>query len=418
MAVWLINILILAALLTILWRYSVSMPNKTLFWTGALAKIAAGLLVGFLYTYYFNGGDTIGYYNEGVRVAQFLSEHPGGLTDIIVGTDVAIPGRQFDTQPRARFFSDIVGVMIWITGGDYWILSLYFSVISFLGFWYLYIKMSERLPDLRRPALIAFLFFPSVVLWSSGLLKESLAMPALCVIVAFFFQDYSHLKKNLILKGILLIVSFYLLWKLRYFYVAVMVPVLVAYLMVGLLRNHIAKIKWTWQRTHTFFLTMWVAIILMVSTLHYNLKLENVARIVYENYQQSSIKSKEGYFVRYEHMAPSFVGIIKSAPKALMSALYRPNVWDYRKPLQIPAIIENVFLLLATLWLIWRRSTWQHLKHLSVFGSLIYIVQLAVLLALSSPNFGTLYRYRVGFLPFLVYLLLAGLMINKKALQK
>jgi hypothetical protein len=39
---------------------------------------------------------------------------------------------------------------------------------------------------------------------------------------------------------------------------------------------------------------------------------------------------------------------------------------------------------------------------------LFYVVFLCVFLALSTPNFGTLSRYRIGFTPFLWLLLLGG----------
>jgi hypothetical protein len=36
---------------------------------------------------------------------------------------------------------------------------------------------------------------------------------------------------------------------------------------------------------------------------------------------------------------------------------------------------------------------------------LIYCFVLCILLAISTPNFGTLSRYRIGFLPFFVFVL-------------
>jgi hypothetical protein len=39
---------------------------------------------------------------------------------------------------------------------------------------------------------------------------------------------------------------------------------------------------------------------------------------------------------------------------------------------------------------------------------LVYVVLLCVLLALSTPNLGTLSRYRVGFLPFFVFVIAYG----------
>jgi hypothetical protein len=43
---------------------------------------------------------------------------------------------------------------------------------------------------------------------------------------------------------------------------------------------------------------------------------------------------------------------------------------------------------------------------LLITAVVLYIVLLAALLALSSPNFGALSRYKVAFVPFFVYLLL------------
>ena len=42
-----------------------------------------------------------------------------------------------------------------------------------------------------------------------------------------------------------------------------------------------------------------------------------------------------------------------------------------------------------------------------VIAVLLYILVSAVLLAFSTPNFGALVRYKSGFMPFLVYIILA-----------
>ncbi len=46
-------------------------------------------------------------------------------------------------------------------------------------------------------------------------------------------------------------------------------------------------------------------------------------------------------------------------------------------------------------------------NRLIVMAALVFICVLCIFLALSTPNLGTLSRYRVGFLPFFVLLTLA-----------
>jgi hypothetical protein len=50
---------------------------------------------------------------------------------------------------------------------------------------------------------------------------------------------------------------------------------------------------------------------------------------------------------------------------------------------------------------------------LLVLAALHYIVILAVLLPLAAPNFGEISRYKVAYLPFFVYLVLAALRTGK-----
>ncbi|MEO0331770.1 MAG: hypothetical protein AAF223_08805, partial [Bacteroidota bacterium] len=49
-------------------------------------------------------------------------------------------------------------------------------------------------------------------------------------------------------------------------------------------------------------------------------------------------------------------------------------------------------------------------ERLWVMSALLFSVLLGILLALSTPNFGTLVRYKVAFSPFLLYVLLVVLL--------
>ncbi len=98
-------------------------------------------------------------------------------------------------EPRALFLSKVVSVFGLFTASNYWIISCYFSCLAFAGAWYL-VKIIRRCnAHYTLAAVLAFLFFPSVVFWSSGIVKESLAMASLYFLSAVFlsyWETYIH----------------------------------------------------------------------------------------------------------------------------------------------------------------------------------------------------------------------------------
>src|SRR5690606_10865836 len=83
------------------------------------------------------------------------------------------------TDPRAIFLTRIASVFDVLTQHNYWLISAWFSFIGFLGAWYLVVTLRRLIPSVGVAAVVAFLFLPSATFWSSGLIKETLAMAGL-----------------------------------------------------------------------------------------------------------------------------------------------------------------------------------------------------------------------------------------------
>jgi hypothetical protein len=100
------------------------------------------------------------------------------------------------------------------------------------------------------------------------------------------------------------------------------------------------------------------------------------------------------------------------APKALGVGLFRPFLWEAGGPLQAWVGIENLLLLVASILALWalRRRRTHSGPSVLLLTVLHYIVILAVLLPLAAPNFGEISRYKVAFLPFFAYVVLAALL--------
>ena len=75
----------------------------------------------------------------------------------------------------------------------------------------------------------------------------------------------------------------------------------------------------------------------------------------------------------------------------------------------IVPVLENLFLAAITaIAIFWGKRPSSKKDAILVVSVLMYSLGMATFLAFSTPNFGTLMRYKIGFLPFLAMILMFG----------
>jgi glucan phosphoethanolaminetransferase (alkaline phosphatase superfamily) len=110
--------------------------------------------------------------------------------------------------------------------------------------------------------------------------------------------------------------------------------------------------------------------------------------------------------IEYTDLQPEASSILYHAPNALLSGLFRPFVWEAHTASQWLVAMENLALLVLTIAALTRFKRVIHSQNrLLVFTAIVYIVLLCIFLSLSTPNFGTLSRYKVGFQSFFFLLI-------------
>lgn len=278
-----------------------------------------------------------------------------------------------------------------------------FSCVSFFSTWKLVEKIIEFFPATKHAAVIAFLFFPSVVFWSSGLMKESIAMAGLFAVVYVFLKHWVQNKIS-ICDAVVLIIGFWLLWNLKYYYAGIALISVGAMLIARLFLKQ--RSMNTVQTVLLFFLIL-ILPSLLVTQLHPNFYVSRILEVVIKNYEAYRLVSKPGNLIDYYHLEPTLTSALLNAPWALVSGLFRPFIWEARSLFQIFAGVETLAVLVLFLNMLKRLKNIPVAPNLPLLlGVITYIMLLAVFLAMSTPNMGTLVRYRVGFYPFFVFLLL------------
>jgi hypothetical protein len=408
-----VNIAFLVWVFYSLWKNE-KVPLRNYFWPALLLKLFAGICLGLVYTYYYSVGDTFVYLADGKILAQLgRTDFESYLSFLWSGDDsFSVWNELTYQQPRAQFLAKITSIFCLLTDDNYWIISCYFSGITFYSAWLLVKRIITLHPPAEVAAVGSFLFFPSVVFWTSGIIKESIAMAGLFFLSTIFLKAWQRDTIRL-LEWIVALLSLWIVWNLKYYYLAIFLPVVLTTLASKLITQ---KMK---MQSLLLKVAVWFAIfvvpLLVISTIHPNFYPSRFMEVVVTSNQEfQSISDMEDLIV-YNELEASAISILKNIPWALFSGLFRPLLTEVHNPLQFFIALENTMLLV--LFLFGLKSINQLIsskQRMLLFSIIMYTLLLCTFLALSTPNFGTLSRYRVGFLPFLVFLLtLENPWINK-----
>ncbi|MBL7857737.1 MAG: hypothetical protein JNM57_08610 [Cyclobacteriaceae bacterium] len=387
------------------WRTEPSL--KLFFWPALLFKIAAGIALGLVYKYYYFVGDTFNFFEDGVKLAAYARNDSFGYLKFMWSGDesFSVWHQLFYQQERSVFFTKIISLFSLLTFDNYWMASVYFSVISFFCSWHLVKVLIGFFPEAKIPALAAFLFFPSVVFWSSGIVKESVAAASLFFLTAVFIKLWFHEKVGLA-AGLATACAVWLLWNLKYYFAAIFLPVVFTSLVVRFLilpflkpQKQVVEIL-LWLICFAFFL-------FVASNLHPNFYADRFLRVMVENHDIFLQLSTPENLIQFYHLSPDVLSVLMNAPWAVISGLFRPFIWESGNLFQFLIAAENfIVLTLFISSLSQVKLLFQSRQRLLLLSMGVYALLLCVFLTLSTPNFGTLSRYRIGYLPYVVLLLM------------
>jgi hypothetical protein len=403
-AIAVVNIAFIGIISYWLWKKERHRLRKC-FWPALILKCAAGIGLGLVYTYYYAVGDTFNYFQDGNRIADLARVDIGAYLKFLWDGDesYSITSELIYRQPRAMFLSKVTSIFCLLTFGNYWVISLYFSTACFITAWTLVRKIAAMYSPAVMPAVISFLFFPSVVFWSSGIIKESIALGCLFYLTYIFLKIFN--RESLSVSHWVMTAFFtWLLWNLKYYYLAVFLPVTFTTLTIQFLLSKITI------RSLGVKIMLWLMVfmvpLLAVSMLHPNFYPQRFMEVVVSSYNEYNAISDPDDLIHYHWLKATPLSLLRNAPWALVSGLYRPFLTEANSFLQMCISVENLILAILTIAASLNiRKMVRNKYRLLLVSVLIYTILLCIFLALSTPNFGTLSRYRVGFLPFFMLLL-------------
>ncbi|MDX5418423.1 MAG: hypothetical protein LPK09_04340 [Hymenobacteraceae bacterium] len=408
-----LNLLALAGLVWWLWKQDWEKPIRAYFFPGLLLKLGCGLLLGVLSFHVFDKGDTQLYYKRALLMTELAHEQGIGIyLRYLLLNDPANTPLEALQQPfyeSAWNMPRMLSVPMLLTNDNYYISSLYLSLLSFAGLWFFVNAISRYFSATTWAALIGFIFFPSVLYWGAGVTKESFIMGGMGLILGSFLHLLNiDNKRRILLYFTLFLLGVYLVWQVKYFVAVALVITLVLCLLLKVIfySQKLAHIHWLPKLLGLAVLFSGIA--WLGTQLNPNLHLENLPDVVYQNYQTSLLASQGKPRIDFPFLEPTYLSFALHSQLAFIGMLFRPFIWEVYNLRTLAAALENTALLLLAFGFLrdlFSESRWKWQHGFLLISILVFVFVMGTLLAYSMPNLGTLSRYRVVVLPFVVYLL-------------
>jgi hypothetical protein len=404
-----LGLAVAVAALVLGWLLAGRSEERGVYLAALALKIAACVAYCAIYWFVYEGeGDSIDRYHvEGIEYAERLrtGEPPDDESPPPV-LDVFLPLGSSTSRMVA-----LTGLLHVLLFDSFLATSLVFALLGFAGQVLLYRTFAERfpLPALRPWLRTGILFWPGVVFWSAGILKEPVGLFGLgCALWGL----HRLLRESSWASVALVGVGLYVLMLYRLQVAGAMMIAL-----APLMREPPQRAGVPAGRPPTGpgpllirlgLPACCVAGLILVSFLEPDYAVEKLPETVaYESNAYATYKH-EGELLT----DASWAALAAQAPAALFFTLFRPLPWELAGVLQTVSGLENLALLGLTAWallsVVRRPAAFGAAVRMPIFQAcLLFVVLYGTVVGLSTPNLGTVSRYRIPLIPFLTGLFVA-----------
>ncbi len=377
-------------------------------------KLIFGILLTMIYTYYYtdrNTADIYKYFDDSKIMFDAFFTNTTDFFKMLFGVDNNT--KYFDAnyyrvmtywyRPyNSNLFSDSHVIIRFNTlirffsFGYFNVHNVFINFISLLGFTALYKTFSNYISSKK---LLFYIIFgvPSVIFWSSGLLKEGIIFFGLGFLCLYSFKIAQQFKWKYLLAIIpcLIIITY-----TKFYLLAVLFIPFTGYLINKKL--NLKKVIYGYLIAMSFVLIS--SYILPLINSNYSVVAHLVDKQLSFTRYIAVVKTNSGF--KLPPLSDAY-SVLASTPNALFTTLLRPFVWESKSAFILVYAIENLFILaFIMLCFIFRKK---HTSNKNIFWfNLIFSLILFILIGLTTPVFGSIVRYKI---PGLVFLLIAFIMM-------
>lgn len=393
-------------------------PEYKYFTRGLFVKILGAFALGCVYMFYYSGGDTTNYF-QSARAYNNLAFHnwddflegwlgdPGGTSAWhYFNADIGYPV-YYHRDHHSFFVVRLLIPIVFLGSKSYFCSAILTALLTYTGAWKLYKTFLYEFPNLSKELAIAIIFIPSCVFWGSGLMKDSFTLSAIGW-YTYAFYKFLILKQRSVSYLFQLFIASLIIISIKPYIFFALLPGSILWLS----NQQIAKIANTTLRRAAapFFLTIGgIGGFFALSKMGDSLGLYKVDTV----FERAAIVQKDmkadyygGKSFDIGDFDGSFESVIQKAPQAIFAGIFRPGIWDVKNAVMFISSLENTYLLILTIFLLFKLKFFGFFKLIGANPLLLFCMLFSLFFAfsvgLSISNFGSLVRLRIPELPFFV----------------
>jgi len=395
------------------------MPEKALP-AVLIVKVFLGTMLAMVYTYYYPDrlkADVFKYFDDSKIMFNALFEKPLDFFQMLFG--VKNNSAYFDhyytlmnnwyRQYESNIYNDshiiirFNAIVRLFSFGYFSVHTVFMSFIALAGQTALYKFFRKKVALKAFWIFIAVFLIPSVIFWSSGVLKEGLLFFGL----GFFIYFSDKLSSRFSLLSLLCITfSLILLAYLKFYILASLFPLLLTYFWCIKTGDRKIYLK--------YGITIFSMIIIGFNFQHFfpDYNLLKIMVNKQNDFYYLALDQNSGSLFFAEKLKPDFFSILRNVPKALLNVLIMPHLFMKQSVLSLFSAFENLLLILLFLITLFNFKVRGRINSFFLF-CLFFTIFTFVLIGLTTPVYGAIVRYKIPALPFLVLLLFLCLDSNK-----
>ncbi len=366
-------------------------------------KIAAGLAYAWFYSQpqYYATSDTWSFFNQGCAETDVLINDPIHFFKDLFYHGYESTGDLFgSTQSywnnlKTNVVIKLVAIFNVFTIKNYYANIILFNFLFFFGPVALFRLLNKHMHSKKWITAGLVFCIPSFLFWYSGAHKDGL------IFSSFLLTVYS-IDKIIITRKLKYVLSIFLnllvLFALRNYFILLLIPAVIAWLLSKKYPNQKFLIV---SMVYGFCL-----LLILISPMFGN----EMNMLQYLQTKQAEFIGLGGNSqVILPTLQPNTQGFFRFLPNALDMAFLRPHLNEYETLAYLPAIIENVFLLLAFLFYAYKyfNSPSKKFSPPLIVFFLCFSISLLLLLGYTVTLTGAIVRYRAFVLPLITTSLLS-----------
>lgn len=360
---------------------------------------------------FYGGSDMFMYASYGEILAQMMEHDPARVmpevTALLLHRPHGLPMWIIGAGTSTGTMSALAAWTFYVLGPSKYAACIVFGVLSLCGKIAMYRVFRANIePDYRSLVAVATLFVPSFVFWSSGLIKEAVAMAGFGWAL---LGVHLWIQQNKPVQAALLVV-------------AGAVPVLLvkAYILFPLALAAGSWLYWSrsLRRGRMRIRPVYMALAAALGVGAVVLLAHHFPQYAPESFSERAVELQHigrtmrggSNYALSGEVPTTLFGQLAYAPLALLASLFRPSIFEVNNFLMLANALETTFLTLLLLRILVNRNLDAVRRQIAEEPFLVFccvfVVAFGIAVGLTSTNLGTLSRYRSPILPFFALLLL------------